>query len=277
MLEVVGSGSVFEEIVSIGQILVSIVLKTNDIVDLNDLDSFDQALVEALQHAAGIVLPVKQHCQARPWTSSDLLNLISARNRARAVGDFSLEQSLSRDIKRQARRDKRDWLEEGLRSQDWHLMKSIRKSDSTNHANLKDASHATVASEDRADTFADHFEKHQWCEQDTPDFPEDLPPCHSPLHVECGPAAMTELQDAVELLKPNKQSGYDGIPGEFWKCICLPGSGTCEWVLSFFDSIWSAKQVPESWHLARIKALYKKRRSRRLRKLSPYIGFELRI
>lgn len=64
--------------------------------------------------------------------------------------------------------------------------------------------------------------------------------------------------DSVHQVKHNKAFGADDIPSEFWKSICLPGSPACNWILHLFNSIWTNKQVPESWHIAKICAIFKK-------------------
>ena len=78
------------------------------------------------------------------------------------------------------------------------------------------------------------------------------------INVNCGPISFEELREASTFMKRNKQCGADGIPAEFLHAISLPGSRASEWILSLFQSIWSKKQVPDSWHLAKIAAIFKK-------------------
>ena len=76
--------------------------------------------------------------------------------------------------------------------------------------------------------------------------------------VDCNRISYREMLSAVNQLKNGKQPGSDDVPSEFWKAISLPGSNACNWMLSFFQSIWDQKIVPASWHIARITAIFKK-------------------
>ena len=62
----------------------------------------------------------------------------------------------------------------------------------------------------------------------------------------------------AEGVQSNKQCGADGVPSEFWKTCCFPGSSSCDWILYLFDCIWSKKEVRDSWHLAKVFAIFKK-------------------
>ena len=77
------------------------------------------------------------------------------------------------------------------------------------------------------------------------------------IDVDCGPISYRELIIAVDQLKNGKQPGSDDVPSEFWKANSLPGSNACDWMLFFFQTICERKQVPTSWHLARITAIFK--------------------
>ena len=62
----------------------------------------------------------------------------------------------------------------------------------------------------------------------------------------------------IDKFKNGKQPSSDDAPSECWKAMSSPGSNACNWVLSFFKSVWDKKQIPMSWHLAKITAIFKK-------------------
>ena len=98
----------------------------------------------------------------------------------------------------------------------------------------------------------------QWAVRPTTLFDDNLISRARSIDVICSRVTFAELRETVALLKNNKQCGADGIPAEFWKTCCLPGSPSCDWILYLFEIIWSNKQVPDSWHLAKVSAIFKK-------------------
>ena len=109
----------------------------------------------------------------------------------------------------------------------------------------------------RAETLAQYFEKVQWAVRPVLDLQSNLSDLRS-ISVNYDQISFKELRLAVALMKRNKQCGADSIPAEFLHSICLPCSPASEWILSLFQSIWSNKRVPDSWHLAKIAAIFKK-------------------
>ena len=51
-------------------------------------------------------------------------------------------------------------------------------------------------------------------------------------------------------MKRNKQCGSDDTPAEFLQAISLLGSAAADWLMELFDSIWTRKEVPHTWHVA---------------------------
>ena len=113
-----------------------------------------------------------------------------------------------------------------------------------------------TSSELRADTLASYFESIHWTVRPT------LYLLHTNhLHrvdVDCNTISYRELMIAIDQMKYNKKPGADEVPAEFWKYISLPGSNTCNWMLSLFQLVWDQKRVPTSWHIAQIAAMFEK-------------------
>ena len=94
----------------------------------------------------------------------------------------------------------------------------------------------------RAETLAASFSEIQWAVRPTRALPTHNSTLHS-ISVNCGQVTFEELRAAAEYLKRNKQCGADDIPAEFLQAVTLPCSDACNWILTFFQSIWSSKCV----------------------------------
>ena len=123
---------------------------------------------------------------------------------------------------------------------------------------MYDSSGMVVSSEERADTLAEYLESIQWAVR--PATVTDEPPIFDDLPVRRGPVTMLELKEAVHAFKLGKATGPDLHPVEFWRAVL--GDASCEegasWLLLLCNMAWDGHDVPESWHLARVAAIYKK-------------------
>ena len=181
--------------------------------------------------------------------------MIEARNVARSIQDVLEVQRLGKQIRVFAKADRKHWLEERLLTKDWGEVRKLRKGH-RKVGRLKNAQGVVVSSEARAETLADHYEKVQWAVRAT-----TSGICADPLGpeiaVDLGPILWDELLRAARKLKYDKAVGLDGLPGEFWRLIVMPGSFVAEWALDFCQTCWQGKAVPQEWHLARVAAIFK--------------------
>ena len=83
-------------------------------------------------------------------------------------------------------------------------------------------------------------------------------PLGDELPVDTGIVTMKELSAACQQLKQGKACGTDGIPAEFWKAVVHTESPASRWVLDLCNSCMNQRDVPSTWHLARVAAIFKK-------------------
>ena len=117
-------------------------------------------MTAAFHDVAETCLPKVEVKARRPWITNETLTVISRRNEARQHGNFALEQQLSVLSKRRVRIDRTDWLEALLSSGD--RAKSVNyllRGFCPKQGHLLNSVGQAVDSDDRAEVFAEHFEK----------------------------------------------------------------------------------------------------------------------
>ena len=104
---------------------------------------------------------------------------------------------------------------------------------------------------------ARHLESVQWAMRSvTPMVKRDA--IGEPLPVDRDPITLVELRQAIKALRTGKAAGPDDVPAEFWKVVVTEGSAATEWILKFCNPIWTKKEIPAQWRVARVSMLYKK-------------------
>ena len=86
------------------------------------------------------------------------------------------------------------------------------------------------------------------------------------------PFTLKELKQIVARLKNNKCPGVDGFPGELFK---YAGDGVLKSLLSVFNKVKIAKDIPEQWNAVRIATMYKQKGSKK--ELKNYRGIFLTL
>ncbi|GFR62756.1 RNA-directed DNA polymerase from mobile element jockey [Elysia marginata] len=71
------------------------------------------------------------------------------------------------------------------------------------------------------------------------------------------PITKEEIQNAIKKMKPGKASGPDGIPSEFYTCMCKIGV-FCDYLVTLFNSVFESGIYPDEWTKSSIFALHKK-------------------
>ena len=66
--------------------------------------------------------------------------------------------------------------------------------------------------------------------------------CHSRLNI-----SRAEVVEAARKLKRGKACGQDGLPPEFWKCICKVDSPACVWAVALCNKVRNHEDVPTDW------------------------------
>ena len=164
------------------------------------------------------------------------LQLLSERDQARIDDNPNLEQVLAKKVRASVQHDKSQWLSKLIESGDWDQIKKLRKKFPKVRITLRDRDGNPTSSEARADTLASYFESIQWAVRPTEHF-QYTNQLHQ-VDVDCSTVSYRELMIAIDQMKNNKKAGADDVPAEFWKCISLPGSNACNWMLSLFQMIW---------------------------------------
>ena len=128
---------------------------------LPNLDEQADRVSEAFSQASR-TLPLQRQEAKRPWISASTLFIIASRNEKMRTGDFDGEKYLNKAIRREARIDRRRWLENALADGSWLAVKRLRHKPAVKHATIQDLDGNLTGSAERSETLADYFEKIQW-------------------------------------------------------------------------------------------------------------------
>ena len=104
----------------------------------------------------------------KPWISQSTLDLLEEKGRLRQQGDMVKVTKLNRDIRKAAKRDKRNWLDGQLQSGDWGPIGNLRKPFRTQVLSLR-GNDQTTQTATNADIYASHLANEQWKEAGTPE------------------------------------------------------------------------------------------------------------
>ena len=216
----------------------------------DNVDRISGYITEAFT-AAECALGHARATKKKPWISEGTLNLIELRQAARISNDFEEEARLHKSIRKSARADRKQFLEDLAGSRTWGALRILRQGAKHSQGRLCDASGNVVSSETRAETFAKYLETVQWAVR--PATITDDPPLFEELPVRSDPITMNELRKAVRAFTLGKSSGPDRHPVEYWRAVlenrgCVEGAN---WLLRLCNMAWSRHEVPQAWHLAR--------------------------
>ena len=190
----------------------------------------------------------------KPWITQSTLDLLEERGRLRQQGDMTKVAELNRDIRKAAKRDKRNWLDGQLQTGDWGPITNLRKPFRTQVLALR-RNDQTTHTATNADIYASHLANEQWKEAGMPEGLSDTPVLNAPPTISESTISMEELLLAIKQSKSGKRGGKDRLPNEFWKS--LRGAGLEE-LLSFFKQCWDSEGSPEQWKLAQVVGVFKK-------------------
>ncbi|CAE7460901.1 unnamed protein product, partial [Symbiodinium microadriaticum] len=137
----------------------------------------------------------------KPWITQSTLDLLEERGRLRQQGDMTKVAELNRDIRKAAKRDKRNWLDGQLQTGDWGPITNLRKPFRTQVLALR-RNDQTTHTATNADIYASHLANEQWKEAGMPEGLSDTPVLNAPPTISESTISMEErLQDLVDAKK----------------------------------------------------------------------------
>ena len=205
--------------------------------------------------------------KVKPWISKEAWDLIEQRKEIKLKLDGTNSERLKekrrveykakdREVKRQIRRDKRNWsegiakeAEEAASMQNmktlYSLTKTIcndkpRQSTVVNDRN----GNALTSNEDRRKRWKEHFMEILNREEPADPINEDVNEQQDTADIDTGPVSKAEIRRAIKTLKNGKAPGKDMITAELLKADL---EFTTDRVKELIDTIWSLEKVPLKW------------------------------
>ena len=153
-----------------------------------------------------------------------------------------------KEARKQARRDRTQWMDALLQTGDWQQIRNVRRPRKPKCGRLQDSNGQLVESDAWGDTMADHLETVQWYVRppgsvEGPRLGNELPVC-------LGQFSTAEVKKVVDKLRHHRACGPDGIPAEFFKhnmdedCIRI--------VLDILNDCWNNEIMPNEMELAEL-------------------------
>ncbi|CAE7610120.1 Pol, partial [Symbiodinium sp. CCMP2456] len=217
-----------------------------------------EQLQEATKKAIAENIPTTTSVPKHPRISQQTWDLIQQRSTARASQRFDEEVRLHKDIRKQARKDKTQWLKERLAEseatldprQKWRWIKRVRSDYKPRPVPIRDSQGKPTSQTQQAQTFAEYLRDSHWA---TPPAPYSGPtdPIHPPAPVDLSPIRQAELQAALKELAHNKAPGPDTIPAEAWQWLDTHNQAALLRVLN------QALLTATIWHEAIVVEIYK--------------------
>jgi len=171
----------------------------------------------------------------------------------------------NRAVKRNARRDKRKFIEEltqeaetaaGQRNMKrlYEITRTLSGKNNKPSCPVKDKNGNTIpGEEDQRARWAEHFK--ETLNRPAPPMPPDIPPPTEILGINTGPPTKNEITKAIKSLKSGKAAGPDGIPPEALKADIQTST---EMLYPLLYKIWEQESVPEDWKKGHLVKLPKK-------------------
>ena len=220
------------------------------------LDAHAANVAQAM-HTASVVARCEGFKPHRPWISSQTLLLLEKRSHERQLGHHDAERELHKQIRRNIKRDRSDWLDAQLAGGPWHAARSLRKGTAKKPVGVKNVSNVVVDSADRADTMADYFENIQWAVTFAELQPSGVGVLGPTLAINVENFSIQEVRRALVTLSTGKAPGGDDVPPEFWK-VLLQSNDAVHELLLLLQACWNSKDIPEQWRVATVVLLYEK-------------------
>ena len=221
--------------------------------------------VEAMKRAAKEVYGTREKQPRKPWITNKTLELIDKGQQHRNRREFREEWETTKLVKKQARKDRKQWIQEQLEEkskgdprEQWQGVKSLKKPMAFRNTQLEYKGKLVPIFE-RAEAFAQHLTEQQWGvntqEQDHRQELEQGEVINTDIQIEEGEFTTQEFDDAIESLKKGKAHGTDELDNEM---MILLDEINRQTLRSHINTAWREKKVPEKWKEAYVVEIFKK-------------------
>ena len=218
----------------------------------------------------------KRKRKHQEWISPDTLQKVEKRRelkekvncsktRAAKQAAAQLYSEANIDVKKSARRDKRDFVdrltEEAEAAAGQGNMKALYDTTRKLAGKFQNASRPVKSkngqtlntTEEQLGRWAEHFK--ELLNQVPPPDKANIPPAAVPLEINTMRPTKVEIRKAIKLLKNNKAPGPDDIPAEALKTDV---NTSTDMLYDLFGDIWTAENIPEEWKDGHLVKLPKK-------------------
>ena len=153
----------------------------------------------------------------RPWISNGTVKLIEQRTAAPAAGQYCLEKTIHKAVRRAAKRDKGIWLDDTIADGSWQSVRKLLKPTAAKQGRLRNLQGELVSSEERANTLAEYLETVQW--RVRPATVIEAPLLGTTLPVPLDKFSTEEVRRVLRKLQSGRSKGPEGVPTECWKIL----------------------------------------------------------
>ena len=218
----------------------------------------------------------KKTRQHKEWLTTGTWTLIADRKHLKHQISQTQEQEkkkelqaryweINRQVKRSARKDKRNFIEElteeaetaaGQRNMKrvYDITRTLSGKNSNPSRPVKDKNGNTISDADgQRARWAEHFK--ETLNRPPPPTPPDIPPPTELLDININPPTKAEITKAIKSLKSGKAAGPDGIPPEALKADTQTST---DMLYPLLHKIWEQERVPEDWKKGHLVKLSKK-------------------
>jgi len=198
--------------------------------------------------------------QRRSYISQHTWDLIQQRQAAHAAHDNTTTKELTAKIKREAKKDRKQFLLDSLQESadpraQWVALKKLTKKSTPNFTKLQDKNGNRVGPSRRAEAIAEYLQDVQWKEAQLPQQIWRRPIVQDSLPFHIGPIELQELDYAIKKARANKAPGPDAITAELFKFLDRENRLS---LLKLLNQWWSCESIPDEHLLAQVVSIFKK-------------------
>ena len=214
--------------------------------------------VNAMHNAARKVFQAKARKARTPWITDATLQSLEEATAAKAQ-ELPQAKHLRNKAKRQARKDRVDWVHRQLEADPEAMTKGVWNAIRNQKKGFRGVRRHLVVQGKPVpwtkthEAMRDHLQNTQWAQRSLEDPTGPRPQIH-PQHPEDHNFSIEELQTALRKLKTDKAPGPDGLQNEV--ILLLDEYGELQ-LLDIFNEAWNNGTIPDTWLQAKVVSIYK--------------------